>query len=274
MSNKRIKSLEKELKDLNIIKAGSSSLETICTNITNRIETLNRLRIEIEDISKNLYYYDMIDYLGSIPRDTLQLKQIALLIKDLASAEQEFKKDSDMQYIANADQIKKRLFALGLQRCEEAFVNGTNDGMPEFLELCDGQQMQQLKRTYFSHRKRHAQNELTECISDLKKNYKLVILGEIRSYRQAFGADLFEDYAKTGFPKDAYAPDSFESFIVELFARVFKKLSKDDIRRVAEEMNKESLDGQGKILRQIVLAAAHIYYGHGMPATEKVPVEI
>lgn len=269
----RISNLENELRKHNIAKKELCNLESLCLNINNRMIALCDLKAEIEDISRGLHYYDMVDYLGNMSGSALPLRQIAHLMRELDLAQKRFAEDTDGDYLSACAKIQRRCATAGLERLDAAFRGGecAAEDVALFLESCDGEVRRKAERSYFCNRRKSTRDKISECIADLKKNYKLVILGEIQGYSRLFcGSDILNKYKKMGFPKKADDFNSLEAFIYDLFAEAFKKTTHEGARRIYLDVSRD----RENVLNGIFLGLLRIYFGPEIRNSDAQGMEI
>jgi hypothetical protein len=245
---KKLSVIEKELQKYNLIKEEANSLSTIYSNITGRIEILNSLRAEVEEISKNLYYYDLVDHLGNITVDSLNLQQTVSICKDLENAKSKFTEDNDTDYLKTCDKLRDKILSTGTKLCSNIIIKGIDilnkkgemnnkegaqdnlkTAFKDFYQLCPLSCKIKLENIYFKNR--NIRSKIEETILDFRKNYSLLILGEMKSFYDLFPAEQIKH-----FPSNIREMSDFELYLYNILKMIFKRL---DSRIVKDVLSKK-----------------------------------
>lgn len=260
--NERINHLEKQLQQFNVAKNEAKTLSAIYTNITNRINTLNELRAEIETISKELYYYDLIDYLGNVPVESLQLKQCGSILFDLEEASKKFEADSDSKYSETCNKIRNKVISMGIKRTEGYLKNERHsyEDLHSFLEKAGDDAREKIEIIYFRNRRKQNKSRIDACISEISKNYALSILGEMYMYERVFVSNPIEEYKKREFPTDYEEMNNFKKYIFEFLITIYRRIGSSATKEFIKKIKKQKMDEQASILRDIATKMAYKYF--------------
>ena len=211
----------------------------------------------------------MVDYLGGMPRSSLQLGQCAALLKDLEAAKDKFQEDSDVEYLKLAEKTKLKIVKVGFELLEESFKSSQNRGVDAFLEQIE--EKEDVEKLYLSCRKILVKNKIVECVNDLEKNYRLFILGEIQSYSGYFcksdgkcmgdfcGGSILGKYEKYNFPGEIKDFNNFEMFLYETFSEIFKRLGFEQSKNAIACIASKGSDHK-EVPKQILLNIARVYF--------------
>lgn len=215
--NKRVSEIEKQLKKYSISKKASEDLKSISSNIKERINILNGVHSELISISEELYYYDMIDYLGNLKIESLTLKQCFSIYKELEKARIKFVTDKDDKYTRSCDRISKRLITICFDIGKRIIKNReTNPTFIEFFSTCPNELKDQYLKYYFADQKKKQAKVLEEISENLDRTWEIFILGELTQFTNVFGEDSVEkDWDKQLVSVDCL--NGFCSFLYEIF---------------------------------------------------------
>lgn len=260
--SKRIETLEKELCKLGVLKNENLGIESICNNINGKINSLNKLRDEIQEISKDMHYYDLIDYLGKVPCSQLSLNECTAIVIDLSSAHDKFQADSDTKYLALCTKIKDKVILTGIRHCEMACKNDLpTENISAFYKTMPEPFQNKIEKIYLTHRKVIIKKKITECALDLTKNYKLLILGEIKYYEKIFKKGLLEKYKEKQFPtKNSSDFGNFEFFICEIFTDIFKRLKLEACKNLLLKIQSDNSNPSDAVLNNILVVIADMHF--------------
>lgn len=220
--SERISMVEKELQRYNLKRSNASSLRAISSNISDRISILNGVHSELVSISEELYYYDMVDYLGSIKIESLRLGQCTSLAEELENARQRFLADGDDRYKHLCEKLRKRVFWAGVLLSREPLKGREpSTEFHGFYRCCPEEVRQKLRRSYFNERRRSMGKVIKECSRSLEKTYQLLILGELSQYKRVFGE--MPESKHDGREIRLEDLGGFDCYIYETFRLIFSK---------------------------------------------------
>lgn len=237
----RIAQIEKELQKYTVKKSQAKTLAAVGSNIGERMKILSEIHNEIIAISKELYFYDMVDYLGNLRIDSLTLSQCISLAKELQKANEKFKSDEDEKYLSLGMKMYKKIFWTGLNITKEQLK--THNRTKEFVEFYRMSPLEikyKLRKQYFTRRHKDISKNIKICSNEVEKNYQLLILGEIAAYEKVFEEKVDQVMAH------------FEDYIFEVFKDVFNKKNKDATRSIVMKMSKEEEETLvGKLFKKV-----------------------
>ena len=102
-------------------------------------------------------------------------------------------------------------------------------GISEFYMHCSPSVRERIEEMYFTSRRREISKVINACAEDVRKNYSLLILGEMQHFKKMFGID-FDCVEGTGFMRH----------VTEIFKKVFRRNDKEKIAAILGEMNENS----------------------------------
>lgn len=214
--DKRISEIEKQLKKYSINKKASEDLRSISFNIKERIRILDSVHSELVSISEELYYYDMIDYLGNLKIDSLNLKQCIIILKELENASIKFAADKDERYMHLCDKTHKRVTAICMNMGKEIIKNKSRDQVfIEFFRSSPEEVKQKFLKYYFNEQKKILGKALKAAAENPGKTWHLLILGEVTQFKIIFGDILDESYESQ--PTAVEHLKDFDRYIYDLF---------------------------------------------------------
>lgn len=227
----RIMEVERELQKYTIKKTEAKTLAAIGSNIGERIEILNKIHNELIAISRELYYYDMIDYLGNLKISNLKLSQCDSLNKEIEKAEAKFEEDNELKYLEHARKLRKRILWTGLNISKKLIKDGKIDKyFTSFYSGSPGYIKEKLRRLYFANRIREIEKNIKECSRDVEKHYQLLILGEMALFINSFEEKITMNIGDIS---------SFGYFVMQIFKEVCNKENRDKVRSIAMNLSKE-----------------------------------
>lgn len=251
--SERISMVEKELQKYNLKKSNATSLSAISSNINDRISILSDVHSELVAISEELYYYDMVDYIGGIKIESLRLGQCTSLAKELENAKQRFVMDRDDKYKYLCEKLLKRVFWAGVLLSKDILKRlESSTEFHGFYQCCAEDVRQKLRRSYFKERKRSMGRIIKECSENLEKTYQLLILGEMTQYEKVFGEA----------PKSKYDGEEvkledlggFDLYIYELFSLILSKKNEGVARLIVKSRSGEGCSLADKVFSKIFRA--------------------
>jgi len=187
----RIAQIERELAKYSAKKAGAKTLAAIGSNISMRIKILNDIQREFIDLRSELFYYDMVDYLGNVPVSTLKLSQCLSLSQDLEKASQKFRDDQDLRYLEHCEKLKKKIAWVGLNIIKETFKNHVQgDEVKNFYLQSNDEIKEKIRKCYFAQRMKDVEKSIRACGEDVEKNSQMLIMSEIIAYETVLGAEV------------------------------------------------------------------------------------
>ncbi len=257
---KKIEELEKQLTQFEKINTDNLDLESLNSFINNKIVALMKLKDEMKKVSDDMFYYDMINYMGNIPCKKLTLIECCALLKDLEAAKKKFEEDSDQNYLISAQKMKDKVILRGINICIQNFkTENFVDAIAHFYRLNEKEIQNKIMKKYFKIRKKNINNKISECIKDLRKNYKLLILGEIQCFNKSFDKDLLNTYQNKDF--SIKNQNEFESFLSEIFLDIFKKLKSDYLKDFLEDIKQHNTENiNDNILNKFILNITEICF--------------
>lgn len=226
----KVKQIERELSHYDIRRKAGETLEMIHKNIVLRIETLEKLRFEIEEVSKELYYYDLLDHIGKIEITSLNICKCNTLLKKLDEALLKFLEDRNEDYVRNAKRIIQKMVKVGIVKCKEIVsAEQTSYEDVKMFTRRNNEIRKEIEEVYFSSRKRVLKNRIAECISNVRQNYKMLITAEIQLYSKVFGdkvEQIEKELRKSNGSTHDFAPDqnAFIEYLESLMFSIFKKV--------------------------------------------------
>lgn len=252
----KIKELENELSHFRTMNEKINTLSNVSKIINNKSISLINLKREINKLSEDMFYYDMINYLCNIRVNTIYLKECNVLINDLKKAKTKFEIDDDKIYLDLCEKIKKNVIKRGYKLCILKFKEENfSEEIKEFYRLNDLDIQSELKTNYFNIREKNIYSKLIECAHDLLKNYKLLLIGEMKCFKDVFEVDMAEHYKNIKMAKDTF--NEFESFIVRIFFKIFEKIQTRILKTIYEENTKQDsadfLNGMLNIMLKVYL---------------------
>lgn len=219
--SERIAMVERELRKYNLKKGNATSLGAISSNISDRISILNGIHSELAAISEELYYYDMVDCLGSIKTESLRLGQCTSLAKELEGARNRFVRDGDDRYKHLCEKLYKRVVWAGVRLSKDVLKEQAPSlEFQDFYRFCPPEERLKLRRSYFEGRKRSMGKMIKECSENLERTYQLLILGEMLQYERVFGEapDMYK-----GWETKQEDLSGFSLYIYEVFGLILNR---------------------------------------------------
>lgn len=215
---------EKYKKYKNNYKA-TENIKTISENINKRIEMLSLVNDELKKLSEELYYYNMVDFLGEIKTNTLNLTECNYTIKELEKAKIKFTTDDDKDYLKICDKIKIKIFLVGYELSKKIIKEKQkNEEFLIFFNMCENSTKEKLIKNYFKEKKKCLNKIIKECSENLERSYKLFIHGEIKSFIIIFG-NIREKYSIL-----------FENYISEIFSLIFNKKNFEESKSILHQI--------------------------------------
>lgn len=245
--SERIVQIEKELQKYTAKKANAKTLTAIGSNISERIKLLNEVHDELIAISKELYYYDMVDYLGNLRIDTLKLSQCLVLAKELDKARRKFKDDRETKYLEQCEKLQKRVFWAGINLIKTCIKNhDAIEDVRTFYTESPEDVKEKIRKHYFSQRTKDIEKHIKACSEEVEKNYQLLIMGEILTFENTFGCEIDPAIQK---------PGSFGFHILTVFKNICCKKNRNRIKTILKEISqKPSLTKIDKLFTDIAKA--------------------
>lgn len=257
----QVQQIENALARYNIQRKEGESLENIYNNIAKRIGSLMDLREEMENVSKELYYYDIVDAICGIDSEKLTLKQCNALLVDLEKARKKFSEDSDKTYLKTVDDLTARITEIGIKRCKEVVVKERDsyDEVNRFLKPNKSAAIF-VKNVYFAERKRILRNKIRECANDLEKHYQMLILGEMQLYKLVFNETNELQIETNQIWRGIEVIGEFGKYMEDLFYEIFRMCEIKTIMKIINEL-KDTTDKTSLTPEAIFVEVAIKYCG-------------
>lgn len=194
--------------------------------LKDKVKLLEKIKVDLKGLSNELFYYDFVDCLCLIKKDTLNLHDCIILIRELDKAIVRFQEVDDKKYIKAGSRIKDKAIDKGMEECKERIRNTEIcSDIPVFYSLLEESQQRKLLAFFFKERK-NTKLIKEECALDLKRHYKLTIYTEIYLFKNTFG-DLFNN-------NELY--NIFLGFMNEVFSRIINKRNIKAAKEIREEI--------------------------------------
>ncbi|ELA41392.1 uncharacterized protein VICG_01633 [Vittaforma corneae ATCC 50505] len=229
--SERIEQIERELQRYTAKKSSAKTLAAIGSSISERVKILNDVHDELIAISKELYYYDMVDYLGNLRIDALKLSQCLVLAKELDKAKQKFKNDKETKYLEQGEKLQKRVFWVGTNIIKAYIKNheALEDIRNFYIESPESVK-EKIRKHYFSQRIKDIERNIRACSEEVEKNYQLLIMGEVLAFEETFC---------NGVDTSMQKPGTFGFHILMVFKSICNKKNKDRIRAILKEISQK-----------------------------------
>lgn len=237
----RIAQIEKELQKYTVKKSQAKTLAAVGSSIGERMKILGDIHNEIVAISKELYFYDMVDYLGNLRIDSLSLSQCISLAKELQKANDKFRSDGDEKYLALGMKMYKKIFWAGSNAAKEQLkLHNTSKEFIEFYRISPLETKYKLRKQYFNRRQKDISKNIKICSNEIERNYQLLILGEITAYEKVFDEKIDQTMLH------------FEDYIFDIFRYIFNRKNKDAARNIVMKMSKEEEESVvGRLFKKV-----------------------
>lgn len=219
-------------------KLNPMTLEDISNNIDDRMRILENVNSEIDELSKDLFYYNMLDHLGEIKNDSLNLKQIISLILELNIA----KCKLSGKYLKKCEEIQSKLYLTGYEKSKIILTTFQTDDFSTFFQISDANTKSKLMAYYFKKKKERLGNIIKECSNNLERSYGLFIHGELRSFIGYFGNTLNMEY-DFKIPEMSIL-DPFDAYLFDIFSLILNKNNLEIAGRIRSEIYKQSIEEQ------------------------------
>lgn len=267
ITDKKLETIEKELREYGLLKQPLSNLDGLHNQINGRIIALQKLKEEIRDISKELYYYDLVTYISNVPVKSLTLRDCAAILKDLTVAEAKFNEHSSREYLAISKDLRTKILKIGTEISRDSLKNGSMGvEIWQFYKECNEAAQNRLQQDYLKYKYAGIQSKIKECVADMRKNWRMLLLGEIQGFSQCFDERLLEKYSKEGFPLDAKQYSLFEAYLFRVASEILRRVP----FKIAEEIyaetnqNRNTSDATAAVLNSILFSFFRAYFGTKM----------
>lgn len=227
----RMEQIERELQKYNVKKANAKTLAAIGSNIGERIKILNDILKELMDISREQYYYDMVDYLGNLRIEKLKLSHCQALTKELVKATEKFIEDREPRYLTHCEKLKRRLNSAALNIIKEILRTGRpGEDIRSFYLESPATMKESIRKCYFIQRTKDIEKNIKICENDVEKNHQLLIMGEIIAYETILGDSI---------DTKIHTPGTFGFHILTVFRGICTKRNHKIIREILHEIAKK-----------------------------------
>ncbi|KAI5178357.1 hypothetical protein PAEPH01_2541 [Pancytospora epiphaga] len=253
-----IRATEEVLKKHTATKKNLYSLSTIISNLKSKISVTDSLKDEISEINTQLYFYDMVDCLSGSSVDNIALKSAGAYLNELIKAAKCFNDDFDAIYVKKAEDLQERLVSHGLKILEVSYFIQERYDDEELKSFLLQVPIERVEHVYFKCRRKVISSKISECVKDIRKNYKLFIVGEVSAYLQVFGEIEGKHFStKDTFPVNINDLKNFEKYLYTIFTEVFKRINYETVSSIVNEASNDTIWPN-----QIFCAIAEIFYGH------------
>lgn len=251
--SERIVQIERELQKYIAKKPSAKTLVAIGSNINERIKILNAVHDELIAISKELYYYDMVDYLGNLRIDNLKLAQCSAIANELEKAKNKFIVDNEDKYMTQCEKLLKKIYWVSLNIMKDMMKNGeTGNEIKDFYDSCPDVVKERIKKQYYTIRLKSIEKNIKLCVEDVTKHYRMLIMSEILSFKDTFGIEI---------DKKVSIPGSFGFHIFTVFKDICNKNNKIKIKAI---LNETAMKKQLSEVDEIFIAIAKLHYCWGV----------
>ncbi|KAM0681005.1 hypothetical protein GINT2_000788 [Glugoides intestinalis] len=245
----RIMQVEKELQRYTIKKNEAKTLAAIGTSINERIKILNKVHSELVTISRELYYYDMVDYLGNLKIESLKLPQCTSLIKELSKAAQKFIDDREEKYLELSRKLTEKIYWVGLKMIKTAVkAHESKEGLLEFYKEASDCIKEKIRKLYFVQRAKDIEKSIRICAKEVEKHYQMLIQGEIIAFEKLFSEEVDCNEA---------LPGNFGFYMSMIFKDICTKENKDKIKKIFIQI---SLLNEMSKVEKVFMSVANRYY--------------
>lgn len=245
----RIIQVEKELQRYTIKKDEAKTLAAIGTSINERIKILNKVHSELITISRELYFYDMIDYLGNLKIESLKLPQCTSLVKELSKAAQKFIADREDKYLELCRKLTEKIYWVGLKIIKTLVkAHESKEGFVEFYKECPECIQEKIRKIYFLQRAKDIEKSIRICAKEVEKHYQMLIQGEIIAFEKHFSEEV--DCGET-------SPGTFGFYMSMIFKDICTKENKDKVKKIILQI---SLSNAISKVEKVFMNVANKYY--------------
>lgn len=230
----RIAQIERELQKYTSKKTEAKTLSAIGANIGERIKILNDIHRELLDISKETYYYDMVDYLGNVCVSKMRLTHCLAFSKELVKASQKFTDVGDEKYRLQCERLRKRISWVGFNIVKDIVKNHIHgEEIRSFYSESTEEIKEKIRKCYFAQRMKDMEKNIKACEEDVEKHHQLLIMGEIIAYETMLGAEI---------DTKIHRPGTFGFYILVVFRGICTRKNQNVIKDILYKMaNKKNI---------------------------------